>query len=65
MNVGRTRLANQLVSRAPLSDPAAVVQWLCAVQAQDYLGGLWAVGLRTKGATEAAVAKSMQAVQGG
>ena len=55
MNVGRTRLANQLVSRSPLSDPAAVVQWLGAVQAQDYLGGLWAVGLRTKGATEAAV----------
>ena len=25
------------------------------MQAQDYLGGLWAVGLRTKGATEASV----------
>ena len=55
MNIGRTRLANQHVSRPTFSDPAGVVRWLGAVQAQDYLGGLWAVGLRTKGATEAMV----------
>ena len=29
--------------------------WLGAVQAQDYLGALWAVGLRTPGATEQTV----------
>jgi hypothetical protein len=55
MNIGRTRLANQHVSRPTFRDPADVVRWLGAVQAQDYLGGLWAVGLRTKGGTEAAV----------
>ena len=28
------------------------MKWLVAVQAQDYLGALWAVGLRTKNTTE-------------
>jgi len=55
MNIGRSRLANQHVSRPTFRDPADVVRWLGAVQAQDYLGGLWAVGLRTKRATEATV----------
>lgn len=55
MNVGPARLANQHISRPPFRDPADVVRWLGAVQAQDYVGGLWAIGLRTKGATEATV----------
>jgi hypothetical protein len=55
MNIARLRLANQHIARPVFDDPAAVVQWMGAVQAQDYLGGLWAVGLRTRGATEAAV----------
>lgn len=55
MNVGPARLANQLVSRPAFRDPADVVRSLGAVQAQDYAGGLWAIGLRTKGATEATV----------
>jgi len=55
VNIGPVRLANQHVSRPTFRDPADVVRWLGAVQAQDYLGGLWAIGLRTKGATEATV----------
>jgi hypothetical protein len=55
MNVGLVRLANQYISRPAFRDPADVVRWLGAVQAQDYVGGLWAIGLRTKGATEATV----------
>jgi len=31
------------------TEPAAVVAWFGAVQAQDYLGALWAVGLRLSG----------------
>jgi DNA glycosylase AlkZ-like len=53
MNVGRLRLVNQHVSRPIADDPAEVVRWLGAVQAQDYLGGLWALGIRTKRTTEA------------
>ena len=55
MNIARLRLSAQHIARPLLDDPAAVVQRLGAVQAQDYLGALWAVGLRTRGATEASV----------
>ncbi len=39
--------------------PLDAVRWLGAVQAQDYLGALWAIGLRTRGATEAAVERAI------
>ena len=35
--------------------PADVVAWLGAVQAQDYSGAKWALGLRTNGVTDADV----------
>jgi hypothetical protein len=35
------------------------VTWFGAVQAQDYPGALWALGLRTKGATEASVEQAI------
>ena len=59
VNVGLVRLANQHVSRPTFRDPADVVRWLGAVQAQDYLGGLWAIGLRTKVATESTVEEAV------
>ena len=55
MNIARRRLGSQQIARPAFDDPAAVVRWMGAVQAQDYLGGLWAVGLRTRAATEASV----------
>jgi hypothetical protein len=55
MDIGRSRLANQHISRPAFGDAAAVVRWLGAVQAQDYLGALWALGLRCTRATEASV----------
>ena len=55
MDIGRARLANQHISRPAFSDAADVVRWLGAVQAQDYLGALWALGLRCKRATAASV----------
>ena len=55
MNIAHARLVNQHIARPVVDDPAAVVRWMGAVQAQDYLGGLWAIGLRTRGATEASV----------
>jgi hypothetical protein len=39
--------------------PGEVVSWLGAVQAQDYLGSLWAVGLRARGTVEAEVERSI------
>jgi hypothetical protein len=38
-----------------LSTPDQVVDWLGTVQAQDYLGAKWALGLRMREATDAAV----------
>jgi hypothetical protein len=35
------------------------VRWLGAVQAQDYLGSLWAIGLRTRAATEKVVERAI------
>lgn len=46
MNIGLTRLANQRVLDRPFSQPAEVVAWLGAMQAQDFLGALWSIGLR-------------------
>ncbi len=42
------RLSNQLISHSQFSDPAAVVQWLGAMQAQDYYASLWAIGMRVQ-----------------
>lgn len=59
MNIALQRLHNQLVSRQPFGHPAEVVGWLGAVQAQDYLGALWAVGLRLPRATEASMEQAI------
>jgi hypothetical protein len=40
-------------------NPSDVVAWLGAVQAQDYLGALWAVGLRMRSAVEADVEQAL------
>ncbi len=46
------RLENQLLTRPSLNSPAEAVSWFGAIQAQDYLAALWALGLRTRGSTE-------------
>lgn len=51
----RLRLENQALARASFRNPAEVVAWFGAMQAQDYLGSLWAIGLRLRSATEARV----------
>lgn len=55
------RLINQQLHRGRFSDPADLVRWMGAVQAQDYRGSLWAMGLRLEGATEAQVEKAIAA----
>lgn len=49
------RLHNQRLTRSTLRDPAAIVAWLGAVQAQDYTGAKWAIAQRVKDATDASV----------
>jgi hypothetical protein len=59
MNVAHQRLHLQGLSRPRFAAPADCVRWFGAVQAQDYAGALWAIGLRTKGATEASVERAL------
>jgi hypothetical protein len=44
--IAQARLRNQRISGDPLDSPGQVAQWLVAVQAQDYAGAQWALGLR-------------------
>jgi hypothetical protein len=53
------RLHNQGLAATNFENPADPVRWLGAVQAQDYLGSLWAIGLRTKNATEKVVERAI------
>ncbi len=58
-DVAHQRLHNQHISRATFDKPGEVVAWLGAVQAQDYLGALWALGLRMKNAIEADIEQAL------
>lgn len=53
------RLHNQLLARPEAKRPDEVARWFGAVQAQDYLGSLWAIGQRIPGATEADIERSI------
>ncbi|MCA1669392.1 MAG: winged helix DNA-binding domain-containing protein [Thermomicrobia bacterium] len=53
--IAQQRLYNQRIAGTEFTTPQAVVQWLGAVQSQDYAGAKWAVGQRTHGATDAAL----------
>lgn len=59
IDIARRRLHNQAITPAAFEKPDDVVKRLGAVQAQDYLGALWAVGLRTKAATEQTVEQAI------
>ena len=57
--IGRLRLVNQQIAASRCNEPAQVVSSLGAIQAQDYLGTLWAIGLRLPGATEKEVERAI------
>jgi len=52
------RLRNQKLVASNLRRPEDVVSWLGAVQAQDYPGARWALGLRAPGLVDADVARA-------
>ena len=55
VDIAHWRLHNQLIAQRILEKPVDVVQWLGAVQAQDYAAAKWAVGLRLQSATDDAI----------
>jgi hypothetical protein len=52
-------LRQQRIGHNPFASAAETVRWFGAVQAQDYLGALWAVGLRTRGASETSIEQAI------
>ncbi len=57
--IARQRLHHQHLALADFKQPVDVVAWFGAVQAQDYLGALWAVGQRMQQATEATIEQAI------
>lgn len=52
-------MRQQRIGHNPFARTAEAVRWFGAVQAQDYLGSLWAIGLRTRNATEASIERAI------
>lgn len=57
--IARQRLLRQGIADARFATPGDVVSSLLAVQAQDYSGSLWAVGLRMRDGSEADVERAI------
>jgi hypothetical protein len=49
IDIVECRLSNQKLARSTFRRPEQVVAWLGAMQAQDYPGAKWAIGLRANG----------------
>jgi hypothetical protein len=59
LDIAFQRLYNQRIVGSTFEKPADVVKWLVSVQAQDYLGALWAVGLRMPNTIETDIEKAL------
>ena len=59
LRIAHRRLGNQHIATPTFEKPEEVVRWMGAVQAQEFAGALWAVGLRTRNATAADVEQAM------
>jgi len=57
--IASMRLANQQIQSSTSTTVAAVVSHLTAMQAQDYRGALWSIGLRLPGSTIAQVERAI------
>ena len=58
-DVARYRFSNQLIARQTARMPEDVVAWLGAMQAQDFVGAKWSIGLRAPGVTDAMVEQAL------
>lgn len=59
LEIGRKRLAAQRIEGQKLKEPEQVVQWMGAMQAQNYPQALWAIGKRMESATQAHVEQAI------
>lgn len=56
----RLRLASQQIAVNNFETPSDVVSWLGALQAQDYTGAKWSIGLRIKKCSEKRVENAIK-----
>ncbi|HEX4951547.1 MAG TPA: winged helix DNA-binding domain-containing protein [Blastocatellia bacterium] len=59
IDITRQRLYNQRLRHTTFTQPGEVVQWLGAMQAQDYAGAKWAIAQRALGLTDAALDQAL------
>ena len=60
MHLTQQRLYNQHILQPRFSQPGDIVKWMGAIQAQDYAGSLWAIGLRLKNKHESDIEKAVE-----
>jgi hypothetical protein len=58
-DIATARLYSQHIAQADFLTPEAVVSWMGAMQAQDYPGVLWAIGLRSPHLTTVDIEKAI------
>ncbi len=59
LDIAAQRLNSQHLSHPDFGSPREVVRWFGAVQAQDYYGSLYAIGLRLSNATEKTIEQAV------
>lgn len=57
--IAQYRLYNQQLSQPSFSSAGEVVHWMGAMQAQDYAGAKWSIGLRLPGSTDAGIEQAV------
>ncbi len=60
-DIAHHRLHNQRITQTPFTNPNEVVNWLVAVQSQDYAGAKWALGLRLQDAHDTDIDRAFNA----
>lgn len=60
MDILTSRLSNQQLSTKRFKKPEEIVKWFGAMQAQDYPGALWEIGLRLPNSTAFEIEKSIE-----
>lgn len=58
LNIPLLRLQNQHLAEPHFTEPALIVKWMGAVQAQDYGGAKWAIGQRLKNCNDDLIEKA-------
>jgi hypothetical protein len=59
-DIVQLRLSNQQITGQSFRTPQEVLSWFGAIQAQDFMGGKWAIGLRVPKISETDIVKALE-----